>query len=178
MKRNIRTIGAIIALALLLVGAAFVGGQLIQAQQRAQANNNQNGPLKLVTLAPEMPTTAADGRGEVTNRDGNSIIICESHGSRPISKVGGLNDESCDSVVEVVITHETVLFRDVTDRQYGNETQSAPGEAQVFNQVVEPGTQDDLGVGAQVMVWGPKSGNRITADTLLYWYRPGNPADS
>jgi hypothetical protein len=182
MKKRVPTIVGIFALILLLAGAAFVGGQLIEAQQQAQGEKNmQDEPRKLVTPAAGVPITEADARGDITTRDGNSIMVCDTASINPNHKpnhqpevpANDSNTESptnqnCLSEFEVVITHDTVLLHDVTSRQYGSATKPASGEDTIMNQVVEPGTLDDIGVGTRVFVWGRRSGNRIVADTLLY----------
>jgi hypothetical protein len=37
-----------------------------------------------------------------------------------------------------------------------------------IQQVVQPGTLDDLGQDSMITVWGQKTGNRIIADVLVY----------
>src|SRR5512135_1713961 len=105
MKRVGLILGGIVVLVLLLGGAAFVGGQLFRQQQQAEAKNNtQSLPRKLVTPAAGVPTTAPDGRGDVTNRNGNSIFICDPTNDLSINPDGTVNQNGgCGPEVEVVI---------------------------------------------------------------------------
>ena len=65
--------------------------------------------------------------------------------------------------VEVVITSDTLIYRDTTDF---SEAPSS-GNATVQETVGE-GTLDDLNTDSMVRVWGRKSGDRIIADILFY----------
>jgi hypothetical protein len=43
-----------------------------------------------------------------------------------------------------------------------------PPEGQKIQQVVEPGSLDDIGESSLITVWGKKTGDRIIADVLVY----------
>ena len=60
--------------------------------------------------------------------------------------------------VEVVVTGETIIYRDTTDFSKGGTVQETVGE----------GTLDDLNSESMLRVWGRKSGDRIIADILFY----------
>ncbi len=178
MKRVALIGGGVLTVVFLLVGAAFVGGQLLRQQQQAQANNNVvSMPRKLVTPAAGVPATAPDGRGDVTNRNGNSIIICDLTNDLSINPDGTVNQNGgCGPETEVVIVHDTVFLHDVTARQYGNSVKPTPGQDIVLTQAVEPGSADDIGNGTAVRAWGQRAGNRIVARIILYWNRAPVPS--
>ena len=64
-------------------------------------------------------------------------------------------------VLEVVTTHDTIIYRDVTeiDRQ---------ANARLIQQVVKPGSIGDINANAALQVWGERRGDRVIAKILLY----------
>jgi hypothetical protein len=46
--------------------------------------------------------------------------------------------------------------------------QDLPSGGPTIQQVVEPGTLDEIGDGSMLTVWGKKTGDRIIADVLVY----------
>lgn len=67
-------------------------------------------------------------------------------------------------VVEVVVTNQTTVYHDTTLEQYNGQ----PPAGEKIQQVLEPGSLDDIGQDSLVTVWGKKTGNRIIADVLVY----------
>ncbi len=65
---------------------------------------------------------------------------------------------------EVVITHDTQVYRDVTSPPF----KSSPQKGQRVQQVVEPGQIEEIGEDSNVQVWGRQNGDRIIAEVLLY----------
>ena len=68
--------------------------------------------------------------------------------------------------VEVVVTTKTVVYRDTTMDQFNGK--DLPNGNVTLQQVVEPGTLDELGQGSMITVWGKKTGDRLIADVLVY----------
>jgi hypothetical protein len=64
--------------------------------------------------------------------------------------------------VEVVITNETMIYRDTTE--IAKPTSSG---TQTIQQTVEDAWLVDLNAPSEITVWGRKSGDRITAEVLL-----------
>ena len=62
--------------------------------------------------------------------------------------------------VEVVVTNETMVYRETT--------QPPSGQNETIQQTVAEGTLDDLNSDSMIRVWGRKSGDRIIADVLFY----------
>jgi hypothetical protein len=177
-RRLVISGAGILALVLLLGGAAFVGGQLFRQQEQAQASNNTQGlPRKLVTPVAGVPASEPDARGDTTRREGNSIFICDPTNTMSLNLDGTVNkDGDCAPVVEVVIGHDTVFLHDVTARQYGNNVQPTPGQDLVLTQAIESGSADDISQGTAVRAWGQRAGSRIVARTILYWNRSPRPS--
>jgi hypothetical protein len=67
-------------------------------------------------------------------------------------------------VVEVVVTSQTKIYKDVTAKQFNGP----PPEGQKVQQVLEPGSLEEIGQGSMITVWGRKTGDRFIADVLVY----------
>jgi len=67
-------------------------------------------------------------------------------------------------VVEIVITSQTKLYKDVTMQQFDGP----PPQGQKIQQVVESGSLDEIGSSSMITVWGKKTGERFIAAVLVY----------
>jgi len=157
--------------ALLLIGiAAFIAGRMINGRVGNVGLGGSNAgrvsiSLNDITPAPGLPGTKADVTGLFVERKDNTIVVqANSFGS----SVGGLSgdspmDENSGLKVEVVVTGETKVYRDVTEFP-------APINGEIHNvqQAAEEGSLDDLNSDTFVSVWGRRSGDRIIADVLFY----------
>jgi hypothetical protein len=65
-------------------------------------------------------------------------------------------------VVEVVVTHDTLVYCDAT--RYVPE-EAIDGKIQ---QVLEPGSLDEIGAHSIISAWGQERGDRVLADVLIY----------
>jgi hypothetical protein len=179
MKHIWLIIGGIVLLAL-LAGAAFVGGRLLNTQARSQAQGN--GPqmtiaeggkaaqtFKLdIQPAKELPTTPADVRGIFQRRADSSVFIGTGQVRMMVNQNQGGVISATSSfdgpVIEVVVTHDTTIYQDVTMKQFNGP----PPAGEKMQQVLESGTIDDIGENSMVVVWGDKRGDRIVARVLTY----------
>ena len=179
MKKRIFIIGGILAFGLLLAGAAYVGGRLLNGQGLPGISG---GPLVLgggsgqgvriniddIQPAKELPQTPADTRGLFDHRQNNSIFVGTGKVMLTVQKDQSGNVETAGEhdgpVVEVVVTSQTAVYKDVTMNQFDGP----PAEGQKIQQVVELGSLDDLGESSTITVWGRKTGDRIIADVLVY----------
>jgi hypothetical protein len=178
MKKRILMISGIGMAILLLGGAAYVGGHLLNGQALPWGGLNllsRNGPREVhisrddIQPAKEMPETRADVWGVFDHRQNNSIFIGTGQVEVSIQKDDRSGEVETSSnydgpLVEVVVTPQTTIYVDVTLRQYNGE----PPEGQSIQQVVEPGSLDDIGLSSTMGVWGKKTGDRIIADILVY----------
>jgi len=182
MKKPILVISGIVTSILLLAGAAYVGGRLLNGQGLPgissggpQVFTNPDGGQTVrinadeIQPAKELPQTAADARGVFDHRDNNSIFI----GTGKVTIEVGVVDETGEvetssshdgPTIEVVVTTQTIIYCDVTMKQFNG----APPEGQKIQQVLETGSLDDIGQNSMIMVWGKKTGNRVIADVLAY----------
>jgi hypothetical protein len=175
----------LIILVIFLGAAAFVGGQLLNRQANPQAGG-PNGPglflsggpggntagssveltveLK-VTPAAELPTRQPDANGLYVSREDNSLFIGTGQITMIVSDEGGASSEFDGPVVEVVVTGQTQVYKEVI------APPAPPAEGvteQVIQQKVAEGTIEEIGTDSNVTVWGRKVGDRIIADILVY----------
>lgn len=185
MKKRILIIGGIIVLIVLLAGAAFVGGRLLTGQ--GLPGQVAAGGINMVTLgggkeqgisiqtipAKELPQTPADARGLFDHRKDNSIFVGTGNVRMMVIKnqqSGQVQTSSSHTgpTVEVVVSPQTIVYKDVTMQQYnGGKPPSGSGVIKV-QQVVEPGSLDEIGENSDITAWGKKTGDRIVADVLVY----------
>jgi len=181
MRNTLVIIGGIVILVVLLGGAAFIGGRLLNTQAQAPSSSggmivqtSQQGgsrqTMKIETIpAKELPQEPAAIRGIFLRRQDSSVFI----GTGQVQMMARKNSDGTMSMssshdgpdVEIVLTHDTTIYRDVTLKQFGG--QPPPGEVKL-QQVVEPGTLDEIGENSMLVVWGERRGDRVTATTVVY----------
>ena len=179
-KRMILVMGVLV----LVVGAAaFVGGRML--------NGNVN-PLGLFRLggkgdvmsfainvipAEELPKTPPEIMGLFVERKDKTIVIQSlslkgGAGGVVVEKGGGeavagtRADTDNGPKVEVVITNETIIYRETTHLDGPPNVKS--GQTETIQKTVEESTLDELTSEAMVTAWGRKSGDRIIAEVLFY----------
>jgi hypothetical protein len=170
-----------IVLVLLLAGAAFVGARLLNGQGLPFVSNGSGfGPSlslggpggKMVKLdiepSKELPQTSADVRGLFDHRQDNSIFVGTGRVTMAFKKDPSGNVETSSNhdgpIVEIVVTSQTKIYKDVTMDQFDGP----PPEGQKIQQVLEDGSSDDIGQNSTIMVWGKKTGDRFIAEILVY----------
>ncbi len=183
-------VAAGLALVLLMGGAAYTAGRLLNHHAAGSgkpmaiggpgsgAMLSGAGPGGKTTYkldfepAEELPKTEADARGIFTKKEDNSIFIGTGKVSimAAVGKGGGSggDDAHIDTnydgpVVEIVVTGDTTLYKDVTEMSPGKVESGAP-----IRQKVAPGSVEEIDQNSMISVWGKKVGDRIIADVLLY----------
>ncbi|RPI32109.1 MAG: hypothetical protein EHM70_09780 [Chloroflexota bacterium] len=127
--------------------------------------------------AEELPETEPDANGVFVSREDNSVFIGTGNMGMAVIGASGsgvivddtgegstedIPEMSYDGpVVEVVVTQDTVLYRDATTPDFDNPSG-------VIQQKVAPGDLDELTSQSTLMVWGKKTGDRIVADVIFY----------
>ena len=139
-------------------------------------SDDGNGPVsvKVTTMpAPELPDTPSELSGVFARWDDNSIIV----GTGPIElnvevhQVPGGALETDVSLtangpeIEVVVTHDTVIYREETE-DLGSKRKG--GEYTVQQVVKTVDNLDELGKNTEIIVWGSRRGDRVVADILVY----------
>jgi hypothetical protein len=168
-KRTGMVVG-VIALAVLVAGAAFVGGQLLRQDQQSQVVARP--PQKFVTPAAGLPAGQPDVQGDVQNIGDSSFLVCTLNPDHTLSvnPDGSVKkDTGCGSQIEVVTGRDTIFYHDITNKQYVGTP--VPNQDLVLQEKVEPGSARDIAVNTTLMAWGTRSGNRIQAKTIVYWMR-------
>jgi hypothetical protein len=111
-----------LGIAILLVGAAaFVAGRMFNGKVGIVGLGGPNGgrvsiSLNDITPAPELPITKADVTGLFVERRDNTIIVQAVSFGMGVGGVSGDSplDENSGIKVEVVVTGETTIYKDVT----------------------------------------------------------------
>ena len=181
-KQRYMLFGGLALVVVMLAAAAYVGATWLGRGQRTAGGGG--GPQMMLSRsgggkgavqstkldvipAPEVPQSGADQKGIFTRRQDNSIFIGTGQIKMMFSKPQASNATPSTSasydgpVIEVVVTHDTQVWQDETDFMKAG----SDGKVQ---QVVKPGTVEDIGKDAIVNVWGQRSGDRVVADTLVY----------
>jgi hypothetical protein len=175
----------VMGLLIVLVGAAaFVGGRMLNQGVSPLGLIGLGGPMGgkdvmsfaiNVIPAEELPETPPEIIGLFVERKDNTVVIAslsmktggggavvmESRGAESVA--GTRADENSGPKVEVVVTNETIIYRETTEIG-----KPQPGENQTVQQTVEESTLDELNTDSMITVWGRKSGDRIIAEVLFY----------
>ena len=125
----------------------------------------------------ELPDEAPDVVGRVSRLDGNSLFIST---ESTTGAIHGGQTASEGPTVEVVITRDTILYADVTAEDFDFSSPGGQGshgeggmsgmsdEMFTADKVIEPGVLEDIETNTNIVVWGERTGDRITATTVLY----------
>jgi hypothetical protein len=170
-KKFVMVIGFIF---LLSGAAAFAAGRMIMQGLNPLGLVGLTGDgISLVTdilPAEELPKTPPEVEGLFVSRQDNLLLV---QGSRlnqdPAGvAVGSPEDVSGGPKTEILVTSETLLYRDTTQPPAERPTSD---NKPAIQQTVKEGTLEDL-IDSQtyLMVWGRKSGDRVVADILVYSY--------
>jgi hypothetical protein len=169
----------ILGVLVLVVGAAaFMAGKMLNQQVGPLGPGGplgSDGNAFSVQLLPaeELPKTQPEVTGQFVDRKDKTIILTsaplETGGGGVVvdsSEGGEESDGPSTSAkempngpkVEVLVTSETIIYRDTTDFSKGGTIQETVGQ----------GTLDDLNTDSMVRVWGRKSGDRVIAEVLFF----------
>lgn len=191
MKRLIGLIGVIVLL-FLLIGGAYTavrllaepkaetavassgGGRVLQSVQVG----NDGVPVSVQTTilpAAELPDEEAATFGIVLSRQDDTLTL--GTGAIELSvdiEVDPSTGQETTTVVpstngpelEVVLTRDTLLYRDVTDieGQMPNES----GEVTIMQAVRPVTNSDEITDNMEVQVWGKRRGDRVVAEVVVF----------
>lgn len=180
MKKTILlVIGAIVLIAL-LAGGAFTAVQLMAQDASPEEGgvmvfedviDNGSGPVTIRTIVEPsslLPNEPAAAGGILTRREDNSLFIGTGSTSVNVEIIGGETSVSTDHSgpeLEVVIGRDTVVYRDVTEVDL---TATEDVERRLEQKIEPAELPEDLQNGTSITVWGTRSGDRITADVVVF----------
>jgi hypothetical protein len=162
----------ILGIGILLIGvAAFIAGRMFS---RGIGSSGESGVLgngqvfvsmNDITPAPELPTTTPEITGLFVERDDNAVILQTVSFDAGVGGIAGntSQDSSSGPKVEVIVTVETIVYRETTE--FG---QPVAGQDFSIQQTVEEATLDDLNSQTMITVWGRRNGDRVVAEVLVY----------
>ena len=171
-KRTGLIIGVIV-LIVLVGGAAFVGGRLLNQAVPAGGPGGMmigGGPAGgqgvSVEMVPakELPTAEPDAMGLFAERKDNSIYVTS--GDKFMVRVdkNGVVDtqtEGNGDKLEVVVTSDTTIYKSMPP-------DGIPPSGGKVQQQVAPGSLDEIGTNSIVSAWGERRGDRVIARVLVY----------
>ena len=167
-------------LVLLVGAAAFLAGRMLNSNINPLGLFGLRGKGDVMSIsiniipAEELPKTQPEVTGLFMERKDKTIVIQSvslkaGGGGMVVEKGGGEAvagspvDTDSGPKVEVVVTNETIIYRETTEFKG-----SSSSETQTIQQTVEEATLEDLNSQSMVTVWGRKSGDRIIAEVLFY----------
>jgi len=170
-----------ILLVLLLVGAAFIGGSLLNqanaadseqalpdlppgvtfnVEEAASVSSGEDEVVQYISItpAPGLPAQEPDASGLYVSREDDTITIGTGNvtafvteGEAPTFNYEGI-------AVDVLVTNQTMLYEDTTEFTLG----------QAMQQTVRPlDDLSELSEGTTLQVWGRQEGDRIIAETIV-----------
>lgn len=184
--QNKKLIFILSGLVLVVGAAAFVAGRMLNSNISPLGFFRLGGEGDIVSFrvnvipAEELPKTQPEVIGPFAERKDNTIVVAsipmKTAGGGVVAGPGSRVDGESGPKVEVVVTNETIIYRETTE--LGRPPSATSGEVETIQQTVEESTLDDLNSQSLVTVWGRKSGDRIIAEVFLYsnavmFKRPG-----
>jgi hypothetical protein len=169
VKRTNELMSGTVLAVLLLAAAALVGGRLVndrktngdepKAVEIGDGLIARTGSTVQVLNAAAMPDTPPDAAGVFVRRQDRTLFL----GTGVVTfRIDG--DATFDGpTVEVVSTHDTRIHRDDTTAGLGGVPPAGP-----VQQVLRPGTLDEIGRNDVVSAWGEKHGDRLVATVIIY----------
>jgi len=169
MRRPIWIVIGTVIVVVLLAGAAFVGGRLL-GDQELTGNNKEvlkigegliasRGTTIEVQQAREMPDTPPDVAGVFVRRKDSSLFV----GTGTLTFVIDGDASHDGPLLEAVSTHDTQIYRDDTAKLLNDGPPSGP-----VQQVLKPGSLDEIGQDDVVSAWGERRGDRLMARVIVY----------
>jgi hypothetical protein len=187
MKRTMLIAGGTTILIALLAGAAFVGAQMLGAPQDSGDDGPGvrvielvadvgDGPVSLkirIEPAAELPDRPAAAAGIFVRRQDNSIFVGTGAIELDVEVDGATGEEKVNlshsgPEVEVVVSRDTIVYRDETEMPTTNPETMKSGE-KTIQQVIRPvDSSADIRKNTELQVWGEKRGDRIVAQVIVY----------
>jgi hypothetical protein len=170
MKRLTWIVIGVVSL-LLLAGAVFVGGRMLNARNQTSSEGNAFGSMTTqgiggarsfdILAADEIPASSPDANGVLMRREDKSLVV--GTGDVEIHVDGeevGSSHSGPD--VEVVVTHDTAIYCDKT------EYTAIAAEDGHIQQSLTHGSLEEIDRNTIISAWGDKHGDRLFAEVIVY----------
>ena len=191
MKRSFLVIGIVMVIALLFLGG-FTAVQLLSAPDTETAGSGSGSGRVMQSVkvgsdgaavsvqttiipAAELPPEEAAAFGIVLNHQDDVLTVGTGAIELAVEvKVDAATGQEQTSVVpstngpelEVVLTHDTLLYRDITDVE--GQTPDESGEVTIIQEIRPVTDSGAIEEQMEVQVWGERRGDRIVADVLVF----------
>lgn len=184
MKRTILILGIALVVTAVLAGGAYFGVRMLRAPEPASTGGSGrtiqivtdtgSGPVPMnvhFEPAPELPDRPAEVAGVFLRRQDNSLFVgtgaielqVEVNNDERVAKLSSDGPE-----VEVVLTRDTIVYKETTEWSLSEEDTSKGGEKVIPQTVTRTELPEDLGGNIEMQVWGTKRGDRVTAEVVVY----------
>ena len=150
------------------------GGRVMQS-----VSSFNGGPPVAVqtTILPalELPDEPSAAFGVLVSREDNTLLVGTGNIDLEVDvEVDGDTGQETTTLIprtdgpqlEVIITPDTIIYRDVTDLTIPPDQES--GEREIVQQVRQVESSDDVNGNLELEVWGERRGDRIVATVLVY----------
>jgi hypothetical protein len=190
-KRILMVLGGLVLLVVLVAGV-FTAVRLLATPEETVTASSGGGarvmqsvqsvdggaPVSVQTTilpAPELPDEPTAASGIFVRREDNSIVVGTGNVDLEVDvevnpetgqETTTLIPSSDGPEIEVVITHDTQVYLDVTDFTMEGPVES--GEREIVQAVRRVETADEIGENMELQVWGERSGDRIIATIVVY----------
>jgi hypothetical protein len=181
-------VGGGVLLVALLAGAAFVGAQMWGSAGKAEASGGSggrvielvadvgNGPVSLrirIEPAPELPDRPAAAAGVFARRQDNSIFVGTGDIELDVDVDGATGERRVQlghsgPEIEVVITRDTIVYRDETEMPTAKPEALKSGETTIQQVIRQVDSLVEAGQNTELQVWGEKRGDRVIAQVVVY----------
>ena len=185
MKRGVLIAGIVVVVAV-LAGAAYLAARMLlpgkdsemetgRGRTMVLAVDDGSGPVTFrvhVEPNPELPDRPAEAAGVFVKKEDNSYFVgtgsielsveVDSNGKQDV----GLSHSGPE--IEVVVTHDTVLYREDTEMPSPKPGKDKSQEVTIMQEITPVESLEELGDNCEMQVWGRKQGDRIVAEVLVY----------
>jgi len=190
MKKTAMIVGGIALLAALLAAGAYTAVQLLSAAEPQATSagpgrvmesvmvENDGSPVSVRTTilpSPDLPAEESAAFGVFISRQDDNIIIGTGNIDLDVDiEVDPQSGQEQTTVIprtdgpelEVVISNDTQIYRDVTDLSGPGPSKS--GEREIQQQVKRVDSAEDIGQNTEIEVWGDRRGDRLFATTVVF----------
>lgn len=195
-KRILMILGGLVLLVVLVAGAFTAVRLLATPDETATASSgsgarmmqsvqqiDDGAPVSVQTTilpAPELPDEPTAASGVFVRREDNSIVVGTGNIDLEVDvsvdpetgqETTTLTPRTDGPEIEVVMTHDTLVYRDVTDFSLDGAASDAvveSGEREIVQAVKQVEAADEIGENMELQVWGERSGDRIIATIVVY----------